>query len=351
MLPHSSGLLPYGVHPAKVASMTLSARRHVICDQSALRPYYGDVYHYTSSAGLLGIVSTGQLRASEASALNDLAEIELGWEAIEKWVSTSADSEGVSHVAGLIKDARRDPRHQVFVLSGTTAGDDANQWRLYADDGKGYVIELDGKVPLGVVSMDEPVADKNASSTTFGAMVKNVVDVVPWFHVIYDKRDLHNALDALADYCKIELGRINKIEGPEEYQLHEYEVLEQETLEELEMIAHLYKSRGFRGEREVRVVARFTWFGPHVGYRPGSYGIAGHIFLVGTDPALGVPRTVVQAPSMEDASKPGFVHPLPITKVRLGPLIHKGNKESVQAFLKKYGLAKVGVKRSKVPLR
>jgi hypothetical protein len=331
--------------------MTHPARQHGIGDQSALKPYYGDVYHYTSSAGLLGIVSTGQLRASEASALNDLAEIELGWEAIEKWVSRRTGSRGVEHIEGLINDARRDPKHQVFVLSGTTAGDDANQWRLYADDGKGYAIELDANVPLGVVSLDKPVKDKKTSSTTFGAMVRNVVDVVPWFHVIYGKRGLHKELDALADYCEIELDRINRVEGPEEYQLHEYEAFEEETLEELEMIAHLYKLRGFRGEQEVRVVARFTWFGPHVGYRPGAYGIAGHIFLVGTDPASGVRRTVVQAPSMEDASKPGFAHPLPITKVRLGPLIHDGNTESVKAFLKKYGLGKVGVKRSKVPLR
>jgi len=331
--------------------MTHPARQHGIGDQSALKPYYGDVHHYTSSAGLLAIVSMGQLRASEASALNDLAEIELGWLAIKKWVSGPSASKRVEHIAGLIKDARRDPKHQVFVLSGTTAGDDANQWRLYADDGKGYAIELDGNVPLGVVSLDKPIKDKKTRSTTFGAMVRNVVEVVPWFHVIYGSRDLHKALDALADYCAIELDRINEIEGPDEYQLHEYEVFEQKTLEELEMIAHLYKSRGFRGEQEVRVVARFTWFGPHVGYRPGTYGIAGHIFLVGTDPVSGVRRSVVKAPSMEDASKPGFLHPLPITKLRLGPLIHKSNTESVKALLTKYGLTKVGVKRSKVPLR
>lgn len=331
--------------------MTHSARQRGIGDQSALKPYYGDVYHYTSSAGLLGIVSTGQLRASEASALNDLAEIEVGWEAIEKWVSGRRGSKGVEHIAGLIKDARRDPKHQVFVLSGTTAGDDANQWRLYADDGKGYALELDGKVPLGVVSLDKAVKDENTGSRTFGAMVRNVVDVVPWFHVIYGKRDLLKALKALADYCEFDLDRIDMIEGPEEYQRYQYEAFEERTLEELDMIAHLYKSRGFRGEQEVRVVARFMWFGPHVGYRPGAYGIAGHIFLVGTDPASSVRPTVVQAPSMEDASKPGFVHPLPITKVRLGPLIHKDNTETVKAFLKKHGLAKLRVKRSKVPLR
>src|SRR5688500_7653985 len=135
--------------------MTHPARQHGIGDQSALERYYGSVYHYTSAAGLLGIVSTGQLRASEASALNDLAEIELGWQAIEKCVSTAAESNGMKHVAGLIKNARRDPKHQVFVLSGTTAGDDANQWRLYADEGKGYAIELDGSVPLAVVSLDK----------------------------------------------------------------------------------------------------------------------------------------------------------------------------------------------------
>ena len=68
-------------------------------------------------------------------------------------------------------------------------------------------------------------------------------------------------------------------------------------------------------------------------------------------PKAGVRKTVVRAPSMKDAGKAGFEHPLPITKVRLGPLIHKGNIETVKAFLKRYGLKKAEVKRSKVPLR
>ena len=60
---------------------------------------------------------------------------------------------------------------------------------------------------------------------------------------------------------------------------------------------------------------------------------------------------MIPAPSMQDADKRDFEHPLAITGVRLGPLVHKSNNETVLAFLRAYGLRNAEVKRSKVPLR
>jgi hypothetical protein len=311
-----------------------------------LRSYEGPVYHYTSSQGLLGIVTSGQLRASEASSLNDLAEITLGWRAIERWLSKQPGSPAVKYLKRSIKHSRRDPQHQVFVLSGTTAGDDANQWRLYADSGRGYVIELDGSVPLSVVSLDPSVSA--AGSNPYGR-VTEFVDIVPWHHVLYEEDNVYRAMTALAAYTERETASIKEIDDSDA-QEHAGEVLGEETEDELALIAHLFKAGGFVGEKEVRVIARFMWFGKHVGFRAGAYGIAGHVHLVRTGPAGGT-RRVVPVPQMDGANKPDFLHPVPITKVRLGPLVHKGNKETVRALLRAHGLRAAPVKRSKVPLR
>ncbi len=315
---------------------------HGIGSDSALRPYQGPVYHYTSSQGLLGIVTSGQLRASEASSLNDLAEITLGWRAIRRWLAKQPGSPAVK----FLRRRRGDRQHQVFVLSGTTVGDDANQWRLYADSGRGYVIELDGAVPLGVVSLDPGVSVKRG--LRFGR-VTEFVNVVPWYHVIYEYGDLDRAMTALVAYTELVIASIQAIHDSDA-QERAAEVLDEQTQDELAMIAHLSKAGGFVGEKEVRAVASFMWFGKHVGYRAGAYGIAGHVHLVRTTGAGGMQR-VVPPPVIDRASTAGFIHPVPVASVRLGPLVHKGNKETVRAFLRAYGLGPIPVKRSKVPLR
>jgi Protein of unknown function (DUF2971) len=320
---------------------------HGIGEASALRSHEGRVYHYTSAAGLLGIVSSGMLRASEASSLNDLAEVELGWRAINEWLTKQKKTAGVTYLKSHIRGSRMDPKHQVFILSGTTVGDDANQWRLYADRGRGYALALDGSVPLGVVSQD-PEEDKKGGRS-YGR-VTEFVYLFPWHRVLYTRKHLHRALEALVNYIESELGKVNALSHPED-QEHAAQRLVDKTSEELALIAHLSKTAGFSGEHEVRVVARFMWYGKHVGFRAGAYGIAGHVHLVRADGYEGSLRRVVPAPSMEDRTALDFLHPVPVTHVRLGPLVHSGNRETVEAFLAANGLSTVKVRRSTVPLR
>ena len=324
------------------------ARANGIGDESALVPYDGPVHHYTSGDGLLQIVSKGQLRVSEASSLNDLAEVKLGWKAIEKWLAANAEnSAGANSLKDLLKSSCRDPTHQVFILSGTTAGDDANQWRLYADQGRGYAIELDGAAPLGVVSL-EPAKDKS-DRQAFGKITEFAI-VGPWLRVLYGEQDLAVAMKKAADFAELDVKRIEAIDCAEARE-REFEGLREDLTEELATIAHLHKSSGFSGETEVRVVVRFLWFGKHVGYHASRYGIAGHVYLVGAGDIADSPRRVITAPSMANAGSPGFRHPLAITGVRLGPLVKKRNRKTIQGLLGFYGLGGAAVTRSQVPLR
>lgn len=99
----------------------------------------GPIYHYTDPAGMLGIITGRVLWATEASGMNDLAEIRQGWEFIRKWLATQSQDDDV--LSDMRDVARAGPEEMwygtapsvdnVFVLCATQAGDDANQWRLY----------------------------------------------------------------------------------------------------------------------------------------------------------------------------------------------------------------------------
>ena len=108
------------------------------------------IYHYTDHVGLRGILETGQMWLSDIFNLNDPSEL----------------SHGISHAVTVLNDrAEKGPPearmfandfaafHELgvqksahyFVCSFSFDGDDLGQWRAYADNGRGYALEFDGK--------------------------------------------------------------------------------------------------------------------------------------------------------------------------------------------------------------
>lgn len=318
---------------------------HGVANESALRRYVGPVFHYSPADGTLAVITSGQLRASEASSLNDLAEVKVGWREIKRWLANQPDTDALLHLRSTSKKMHRTARHQVFVLSGSTAGDDANQWRSYADNGRGYAFELDGAIPLGVVSLHDPPPGPRQFRY---ATATEVVNVVPWYHVLYGRGELEVALETLRAHTANQLVSIDAMDD-DDAQEHHWDVLYEEVTDELSLIAHLFKTRGFVGEDEVRIVARFDWFQDHVGFHAGKYGIAGHLLLARS--ARVDEWTVIAPIDMERVRRGEVPHPLPIAGVRLGPLVRKRNRHTVRALLRANGLRAAHVTRSKVPMR
>ena len=133
------------------------------------------VFHYTDGNGLIGIAHRGVLWASEAAGLNDRAEIRQGWAKIRAWLDSQPDGEIIelfkNHAASPLRDS-----HEVFVVCGSTRGDDANQWRLYANKGAGYAVELDPKQQLVVVTDNPPPLRRSprwAGSTSGGSETRS----------------------------------------------------------------------------------------------------------------------------------------------------------------------------------
>jgi hypothetical protein len=297
------------------------------------------VFHYTSSQGLIGILESKRLRASEASSLNDLAEIRQGWDSIRKWLKNQPKSDAVD----LLSDFAADPmkgKHEVFVLSGSTEADDANQWRLYADGGTGYAIELDGSIQLAVVT-DVPAAPNTprySYSRTF-----DITSITPWLHVLYSEPKIKAALEQLVAAVESKSRSIESDYDAKGREFH-YEGLRDDSYEALATVAHLIKTPGFSGENEVRVVATFLWGDHHVCYRPGAHGIVGYATL--TQAPNGYSSSVLRvSPDKPVASS------LPVKSVRLGPLLGTEHENTVRAFLRRSDLTKADVTLSAVHLR
>ncbi|MGA3262789.1 MAG: DUF2971 domain-containing protein [Terracidiphilus sp.] len=107
------------------------------------------IYHYTNDTGLKGILEHGTLWLSDISSLNDPSELKHGFEiAIKELEKMVAD--GPPESREFAKDLRsvdiKKKIHEAanfFICSFSLCGDDLGQWRAYADDGHGFVLEFD----------------------------------------------------------------------------------------------------------------------------------------------------------------------------------------------------------------
>lgn len=305
------------------------------CLREATQP----VFHYTSSAGLLGIAEHHGLWASEAGGLNDVAEVRQGWEFVRSWLDAQPTCDAIAYLQDLATKPLKQP-HEVFVLCASTDGDDANQWRLYADGGRGYVVELDTAVDLSVRSL----TDSAAGSKGPGVRARDWVTVNPWLHVLYDEADRGRAMKEVLDHVVRELRRFDEGEYDDDPEAGEHagEDLQADAYEALATIAHLVKTSGFRGENEVRLVATFLWGDGNVRYRAGAYGIVGYV-LINARPDGHMRRSVIPSSST--------TRPLPLRSVRLGPLVHAESRDTVRGLLRANGYTAAEVKVSAVPLR
>ena len=305
----------------------------------------GSVFHYTSAAGLLGMVSSGAIRASEASSLNDLAEVRQGWEAIRRVLAEMPENETRDL---LLSHAERPlaGRHEVFVLSASTAGDDANQWRLYADGGRGYVLELDGGVRLAAISdvpaPERPPAEPGRAKFDL-SFIGEVALVTPWLHVIYEDADVRDALVELTTLIDAERSWLTTIPDEDDYDA-ERDRVRDESYGALATLANLIKSPGFSGENEVRVVATFVFNGDQIDYRAGSNGIVGYATLT----AAPAEYTTRLLRPKDDAP---ILKRLPLKSVGSGPLLAEENGNTLRGFLARHIEDDVEITHSAVPLR
>lgn len=106
------------------------------------------LYHYSSLDGLLGIVRSKSLWASNIYYFNDASEITYGSDILKKVISGSKVDENQGRFLDEFSnwlDTFSHTIHQYFVFSLTEEGNLLSQWRGYTPKGKGVSIGFEPK--------------------------------------------------------------------------------------------------------------------------------------------------------------------------------------------------------------
>jgi len=110
------------------------------------------LYHYTSEAGLKGILDSGKLWLTDIFSLNDPSEMTYGFSRalpiLNEFVANlhPAGKKFTDNITVFARSGLMRKVAHLFVCSFSSQGDDLGQWRAYADNAKGYVLAFDGKL-------------------------------------------------------------------------------------------------------------------------------------------------------------------------------------------------------------
>lgn len=107
------------------------------------------IYHYTTQKGILGIVPTRSMWATQAHFLNDKNEVFLTFKLLEIELSRLVGESQSSHHRSLLNEIRHNleklNQSHICTISFCKEGDLLSQWRGYAAQGKGYALGFDLK--------------------------------------------------------------------------------------------------------------------------------------------------------------------------------------------------------------
>lgn len=299
----------------------------------------GLVWHYATSAGLLGIIERSELWASAPTSLNDLSEIRYGANLVASvWASERENiPDGVRTPlsqfvdAVLDTDVATDMQESVFILSASVDGDSLNQWQHYGRGG--YAVGLSTAVLL---------APKVRGALADGSADRHRWQLPGWSQVVYDVAEQRALLwKMLQLVMNATPGTPDDWQEPEHLDQWPRLVLAQRTL--LQTLIGYLKDPAFAAEREARMVA-------------SKMGLASIENFRSTPDGRIVPYVAMAAPSQDEEQRsplwlveePGI---LPIAQVVCGPGTDPGAIPSVQRLLAAHGYDKVEVIRSKVPYR
>jgi len=229
------------------------------------------LYHYTSPSGLLGIVTKQAILASDASCLNDHAELKH----VDRIVANVGGKLAVRTEAGrqfrdqiVAGTLRTSFRVGAFVASFSEDPDHLTQWRAYANDGLGYALGFTEAMEL---SVREPGED--------GALARP--HPAPLVQVIYDPEKQKDLLRLPAQEIAARLDDFAEVTAPEEAtRAVPFAVASLAMI--AEHLAPIIKNPGFQEEREWRAFIRFqeNLFPGHcLHFRPSRYGITAAVWL------------------------------------------------------------------------
>ena len=105
------------------------------------------IYHYTTASGLLGILQSQTIYATEVSYLNNSQEIKYGVDLalseLTKFSEESNAEDKREFLTVVLQTLQTFSKHEIFVSCFCEDGDLLSQWKGYSDFGAGFSIGLD----------------------------------------------------------------------------------------------------------------------------------------------------------------------------------------------------------------
>lgn len=267
------------------------------------------LYHYTSQAGVLGIISKRSLRATSIHYMNDAREfahaVEITLSILSLYEPASEEEAHLlEYLRGVLESIEQVNVH-VFSLSEN--GDLLSQWRAYCPKGSGYVIGFDSEKLLPLMQrQDFFFAPCVYNRTDQGRIVSQLIDEV---------------------LRKFQAGMESDTPGEEDlFKKHCLSFVAQFLI-----VAPALKDPSFSEEREWRMISRpLSVKHPQMAHRQGTSMLIPHFeFSIGDSPKE-----------------------IPIAEVIIGPTPHPElAKESLTSYLRNQGVPSKQVSHSRIPYR
>jgi hypothetical protein len=270
----------------------------------------GCLYHYTGSAGLIGIVQSGKLWATDYRHLNDRKEYRIGAKLLEDELgSNRLEDKHRRAFDRLVAETQK----TCYVLSFSEMGDQLSQWRAYSPGGNGYALGFQQSNPL------------------FASAKQHSFNLA---RCAYDPREQRNLCRYLVESFRD--GMITKqswwpSQNDVSSRLRVFFTRYQWNLA-LALVMSALKHHGFEEEREWRLVSQYP--------EQALYGIAFRSGRFGVTPYFELPLNL-----KEDESRQ-------IDEIIIGPTSNRGaSRAALDVLLAKNEITVCRTKVSHTPLR
>lgn len=297
------------------------------------------LWHYTNSAGLIGIVSGGPaIRATHYRFLNDTEELEFGFRMLtDLWDDQSAQLAPDQDLRDMVESAIAYARssttgRELYVACASLARDSLAQWRGYAG-GNGYAIGFRAHQDMHVERVSPPLAREEPDMETIGPPHSFDMRIPPtWRQVVYDRLGQQSLLLGVLEYVVADI-RKSGIACDVAESLAEY------------MITNLLyvKHPAFSEEEEVRAV---TAANPKFRrqFRESAYGATPFVTFIGRTEKILLPDMRTQ----DQIACSG----LDIVEVMVGPCSDMEAAElGAELLLENQKISSAVVSRSDAPFR
>lgn len=269
------------------------------------RPLPDRLAHYTTLAGLQGILDHGQFWASNVSFLNDSRELLHGLEASVQAVKALSST---ARTGPWLKSLRRASKRlsegelpNTYAVCFCGSSDVLSQWRGYGGSEQGVAMVFDRQ------ALAARMAAKKAAL----------------YPVVYGKVKIESTISRALEEELAHLSRSAEALTWSE------EARDAEAYRAMCRLLPQFKHAGFRDERELRFVVQQEQVRTNVCFRPARNVLVPYLKLLDPDGA-----------------------PLPLTSVIVGPGRDQDlTVHSLEIFLKHEGYASTKVRKSNVPFR